>query len=152
MRGAILVEQAYAQGKMLDHTSWRLVRGISPSDIDFVIESGGNFGFVEFSKHFKSIEQLNHGQKLLYERLISRIHKSDFVGLAYHNVPEERSIDTCRDVISAEIYTQRGNFSLNQEQWEEFIATWPDNPACGINHILPRGKKYECMRKNVNTL
>ena len=152
MRGAILVEQAYAQGKMLDHTSWRLVRGISPSDIDFVIESGGNFGFVEFSKNFKSIEQLNHGQKLLYERLISRMRKSDFVGLAYHNVPEERSIDTCRDVISAEIYTQRGNFSLNQEQWEEFIATWTDNPACGINHILPRGKKYECMRKNVNTL
>ena len=146
MRGAILVEQAYAQGKMLDHSSWRLVRGISPSDIDFVIESGGNFGFVEFSKHFKSIEQLNHGQKLLYERLISRMRKSDFVGLAYHNVPEERSIDTCRDVISAEIYTQRGNFSLNQEQWEEFITTWTDNPAYGINHILPRGKKYECMR------
>ena len=146
MRGAILVEQAYAQGKMLDHSSWRLVRGISPSDIDFVIESGGNFGFVEFSKHFKSIEQLNHGQKLLYERLISRIHKSDFVGLAYHNVPEERSIDTCRDVISAEIYTQRGNFSLNQEQWEEFITTWTESPVYGINHILPRGKKYECMR------
>ena len=135
MRGAILVEQAYAQGKMLDHTSWRLVRGISPSDIDFVIESGGNFGFVEFSKNFKSIEQLNHGQKLLYERLISRMRKSDFVGLAYHNVPEERSIDTCRDVISAEIYTQLGNFSVNQEQWEVFITTWTESPVYGINHL-----------------
>ena len=146
MRGAILVEQAYAQGKMLDHTSWRLVRGISPSDIDFVIESGGNFGFVEFSKNFKSIEQLNHGQKLLYERLISRLRKSDFVGLAYHNVPEERSIDTCRDVISAEIYTQLGNFSVNQEQWEEFITTWTRSPAYAINTILPRGEWYELMR------
>ena len=54
-RGGIYREAAYALGKMLNHSEWygKLARGITASDIDFVIDANGRIIFGELSSFCK---------------------------------------------------------------------------------------------------
>jgi len=56
-RGEIIAEQAYAQGKMLDHSGWTgfLPRNITPSDIDMVIANGQSMMLIEWSSRSSAI-------------------------------------------------------------------------------------------------
>ena len=128
--GKILSVEAYAQGKMLDHSGWSLARGITPSDIDFIVESSGCFLFAEFSRDCNVVECLSRGQELAYTRL-SRRPNADAVAVCKHSVPKDRQIDTARDVESCTIYFASGTkcVLLNNEQWQLLVPKWASNPA-----------------------
>jgi hypothetical protein len=128
--GKILSVEAYAQGKMLDHSGWILARGITPSDIDFFVESSGCFLFAEFSRDCNSIDCLSRGQELAYTRLARRPN-ADAVAVCRHSVPKDRQIDTALDVESCTVYFASGTKSvlLNNEQWQQLVTKWALNPA-----------------------
>jgi hypothetical protein len=127
--GRILSEQAYAQGKMLDHGNWKLARGITPSDVDFVVESGGCFLFAEFSRGCGSFDCLSKGQRMMYARLASR--RSDIVVVCQHSVPSDRAIDTLADVEAATVYFDGGEGSVlvDNSQWQLIVEHWAESPA-----------------------
>lgn len=128
--GSIMCVEAYAQGKMLDHSSWNLARGITPSDIDFYVESSGCFLWAEFSRNSVEIESLSRGQELAYTRL-SRRPNADAVAVCRHGVPASRQIDTARDVESCTVYFASGTKSvlLDNGQWRKLVTKWSANPA-----------------------
>lgn len=128
--GAIMRVEAYAQGKMLDHSSWNLARGITPSDIDFFVESSGCFLWAEFSRDSVEIESLSRGQELAYTRL-SRRPNADAVAVCRHSVPTTRQIDTAHDVESCTVYFASGTKSvlLNNCEWQKLVTKWSANPA-----------------------
>lgn len=128
--GAIMCAEAYAQGKMLDHSSWKLARGITPSDIDFYVESSGCFLWAEFSRDSVNIDSLSRGQELAYTRL-SRRPNSDAVAVCRHSVPTNRQVDTARDVESCTVYFASGTKSvlLCNNQWQKLVTKWAENPA-----------------------
>jgi hypothetical protein len=127
--GRILSEQAYAQGKMLDHGNWKLARGITPSDVDFVVESGGCFLFAEFSRGCGSFDCLSKGQRMMYARLASR--RSDIVVVCQHSVPSDRAIDTLADVEAATVYFDGGECSvlIDNSHWQVIVEHWAESPA-----------------------
>lgn len=120
--GKILFERAYAQGKMLDHSSWNLDRGITPSDIDFFVESNGYFLYCELTKNLCDWGQISYGQKIaLYRKGL--LSDKVVVGLCQHDVPSDRQIDTKNDIICARI-----RYCLNKKeavlvpwQYQEFV-------------------------------
>src|SRR5262249_2576675 len=88
-RGAIYNERAYAQGKMLDHSSLRrkLVRNITPSDLDAVIvptengeieilenvpflDANGKIIFLELTRGAPEWQFVKKGQRLGYQNLV----------------------------------------------------------------------------------
>lgn len=128
--GAIMCVEAYAQGKMLDHSSWNLARGITPSDIDFFVESSGCFLWAEFSRESVDIHSLSRGQELAYTRLARRPN-ADAVAVCRHSVPTSRQIDTVRDVEECTVYFAGGSKSvlLCNDQWQQLVTKWAANPA-----------------------
>jgi hypothetical protein len=97
-KGAIYAEQAYAQGKMLDHSEWFsiLPRGITPSDIDMVLDNRGRMIFVELTTKYEMFEDLSTGQRILHEGL-AKCGKHVSV-LGWHDVPSSRQINTFSDI------------------------------------------------------
>lgn len=138
--GRIIVEQAYAQGKMLGSQNWsgRLARGITPSDIDFVIESNGAFLWAEFSRDSCTTDGLLKGQQLLYERLAKR-PGLDVVTVCRHCVPWEQQIDTMFDVYEATAYFACGTkaVKLTNSRWQELVVAFANN-AAAANSTLDR--------------
>lgn len=130
--GAILCEAAYAQGKMLNHSGWSgvLARGITPSDIDFYVESSGCYLFAEFSRECVDIDCLSRGQELAYRRL-SRRPNGDAVAVCKHSVPTNRAIDTKLDVEACTVYFASGTKSvlICNEQWQQLVEKWAANPS-----------------------
>ena len=128
--GRILCADAYAQGKMLDHSGWSLARGITPSDIDFFVESSGCFLFAEFSRDCFDIKGLSRGQELAYTRLATRPN-ADAVAVCNHSVPSSRQIDTANDVEFCTVYFSSGTKSvlLCNDQWKQLVTKWAANPA-----------------------
>lgn len=128
--GAIMCAEAYAQGKMLDHSSWSLARGITPSDIDFFVESSGCFLWAEFSRENVDIESLSRGQELAYTRLARRPN-ADAVAVCRHSVPTSRQINTAHDVESCTVYFASGTKSvlLGNDEWQQLVTKWAANPA-----------------------
>ena len=94
--GAIICEQAYAQGKMLDNSKWQLPRGITPSDIDMVFDDRryGRILFVELSRLHLTWNTVPVGQRKLHAGLVSAGYNKVFSCLAKHNVPPQLQIDT----------------------------------------------------------
>ena len=99
-RGKIYCEQAYAQGKMLDNSSWELPRMITPSDIDLVFDDGqmGRIIFVELSSSETHWNLLSVGQRRLYSRLVAKGHGKVFAALCKHSVPQDQQINTRNDI------------------------------------------------------
>jgi len=141
-QGRILVESAYAQGKMLDHSGWCLDRGITPSDIDFVIEAGGCFLFGELSRDNDSMRNLSKGQRIMYRRLASRSDR-DVVAVCSHSVQQDRPINTQTDILSATIYFDAGTkqIQVDNTQWQGIVVEWANNPQAVLDAL--RGTRRE---------
>jgi hypothetical protein len=127
--GAIICREAYAQGKMLDHSGWHLSRGVTPSDIDMVVESYGCFLWAELTKNACDWSTLKTGQRILYDSL-SKIPGNHVVCLARHSVPVGETVDTYEDIEAAAIRWACGTKSLllEKSQWQTLVTEWVPRP------------------------
>jgi len=131
--GRILSEAAYAQGKMLDHSGWKLARKITPMDIDMVVESNGCFLCVELKKGGAHYKTLSIGQRRAFKALLAQSDNNLLV-LAGHEVGSDRAIDTLHDISS--IYVRHGRWGeySNQDRtqvfprWTWLVEGWASNP------------------------
>jgi hypothetical protein len=138
-RGEIIVEQAYAQGKMLDHSSWRLPRNITPSDTDFVLDIGGCVLFAEFSSQHQEWVDLQNGQRWAYESQVR--HGPHIAALCFHCVRPDRAINTTNDVVSFQVMVHyRGSFLTSEcfdgQRWERFVKAFGNDPIALRGKIL----------------
>lgn len=142
--GAIMFREAYAQGKMLDHSGWHLARGVTPSDIDMVVESYGCFLFAELTKNGCDWSNLKTGQRILYESL-ARIPGNHVVCLARHSVPSGEQVDTYEDIEAASVRWAGGAKSLllDASQWRVLVTEWVPRPHQVIGWL---DKHYEVLR------
>lgn len=121
-KGSIMCEMAYAQSKMLDHSSWNnLPRGITPSDIDCVFANGHQMLFTEISSTWKEWQNLKYGQRRVYEDLIVQLPNS-LAALAFHNVPWKQQIDTKNDIISFAIMLNIDGLVCTSSH---VVGSWP---------------------------
>lgn len=139
-RGSILVEQAYAQGKMLDHSSWVLPRNITPSDIDAVVDANGSVIFAELSTQCTTWGTLRKGQRLLHEALVrGGPHCS---ALCFHSVGAERPINSKTDVDSFQlILFDHGLIELDVWEgrfWPGFVENWVKDPLRARRRLISR--------------
>ena len=127
--GAIICREAYAQGKMLNHSGWHLARGVTPSDIDFVVESYGCFLWAELTKNGCDWGSLKTGQRILYESL-AKIPGNHIVCLARHSVPKGEVVDTYADIEAAAVRWACGSKSLilDASQWQVLVTEWVARP------------------------
>lgn len=111
MKGSILVEEAYAAGKMLDHSGWHgvLPRNGTPSDVDMTIstsqidmavDNNGVILIVELSTRTDKWHELNTGQRLLYENMVWAGQGNIKAALCHIIPAPEKQIDTVNDVVS----------------------------------------------------
>ena len=139
-RGKIFAQQAYALGKMLDHSSWQkgervLPRKVTGSDIDVpnvtVFDNQGLMIFCEFSRVCCSWnhDSIKVGQRLMYEGLIR--HTAHCAVLCKHTVdPDEgRAINTRLDVDSFQVmiwdfHTIKGQICVGNDLWQKFVFDW----------------------------
>lgn len=131
LRGAIHTEAAYAQGKMLDNSSWNLPRKITPSDFDCVFDNGGRLVLAEFSSSCSEWGELKYGQRLAYESAIKGTH--NLAALCKHGVPPDRQINTRNDVDSFQVmFCVAGDLVLSPlfdgNRWGRFIESWFSSP------------------------
>ena len=138
--GGIRCPEAYAQGKMLDHSWWSgKMRGkITPSDIDIVIESHGCFLWCEVSRQYKTIEEMPTGQRILLANL-SRLAGVHCVAVLYHGLMSgSKEIDTANDIASATVYFDRGTgvATLSPEDWRAFATAWTFHSPNAVTEFL----------------
>jgi hypothetical protein len=138
--GGIRCPEAYAQGKMLDHSWWygQMARGITPSDIDMVIESYGCFLFCELSRSTNSLYELSRGQRLMLVAL-SRIQGVHAVAILRHELfSQSKAVCTATDIVSARVYFHGGteNCVLNGDSWRGFASHWTRDPAGAVRDWL----------------
>ena len=110
MRGSIISQEAYARGKMLDHSAWRntLPRNITPSDIDMVIDNNGIILMIELSSKTDRWHLLSRGQRLLYENIVWAGQGNIKAALALiHPEPPDKQIDTVNDIISFSVMCRK---------------------------------------------
>ena len=127
-RGNILVEEAYAQGKMLNHAAWckgewKMPRNITPSDIDFAIDNDGKVLFCELNSSESEWAKLGLGQRLLYRNLI--FNSAHLSVLCKHSVPKTKKINTRHDVESFQVLVySTGNKYPNGYQTTRIDRDW----------------------------
>jgi hypothetical protein len=134
-RGSILHSEAYALGKMLDHSSWHygfgLPRLITPSDIDAAFDNDGHVLFTEFSSVSREWKQLKAGQRRLYENIIRGTHHA--AALCKHGVSpnDERPINTRDDIGCFQVMLHDPDIGFvipppfdQPGAWERFIFKW----------------------------
>lgn len=143
--GSIICQEAYAQGKMLDHSGWNLARGVTPSDIDMVVESYGCFLFIELTKGCCDWSNLKTGQRILYDSL-AKIPGNHVVCLARHSVSSGRYVDTYMDIEAALVRWATGKKSLLLEasQWRFLVTEWVPRPRQAVSWL---DKHYETLEK-----
>lgn len=143
--GAIICHEAYAQGKMLDHSGWHLARGVTPSDIDMVVESFGCFLFAELTKGDCDWSNLKTGQKILYNSL-AKIPGNHVICLARHSVPSGEYVDTYQDIEAALVRwaTGRKSLLLEASQWRFLVTEWVPRPRQTIGWLE---KQYDELRR-----
>jgi len=142
LRGAIMHEQAYAQGKMLNHTGWRdiLPRMITPSDCDMqFFDNNGRILLAEFSSRNTGWFELSKGQRMGYEALVKlgagpRVRC--IACLCKHSVPKENQINTLTDVktfsvmipakCSAGVVCTFNPYPASI--WNQFVSMWFSDP------------------------
>lgn len=134
--GGIRCPEAYAQGKMLDHSWWfGNMRGkITPSDIDMVVESYGCFLWCELSRDAESIAELSRGQRIMLTNL-SRIPGVHCVAVLRHGLlSQSKAIDTAMDVQCAAVYFDGGTRKvvLDGDEWRAFASHWTHDPAGSV--------------------
>ena len=127
--GGIICREAYAQGKMLDHSAWNLSRSVTPSDIDMVVDSRGCFLWAELTRKSCDWNNLSTGQRVMYDSL-SKIPGNHIVCLARHSVPSGELIDTYRDIKEVAVRWACGSKSLlmDAEQWRRLVTEWVSRP------------------------
>jgi hypothetical protein len=138
--GGIRCPEAYAQGKMLDHSSWYglMARKITPSDIDMVVESYGCFLFCELSRDADSMATLSRGQRIMLSAL-SRLNGTHCVAILTHGLlSHSKPIDTATDIRSACVYFDAGTKRaiLDGDGWIRFAAHWTFDPAGAVSKCL----------------
>lgn len=140
VRGAILVETAYAQGKMLDCSGWGdLPRGITPSDVDLVFDNAGRILFCELSTQCDKWEDLKRGQRMLYEELV--VDARHCAVLLRHSTPTDEQINTKTgiDVFQPMVVADGAHFyrgPLQGDKWPGFVKKWFENPDVIRNWII----------------
>ena len=127
-KGSIIAEQAYAQGKMLDHSSWPISpKGRTFSDIDAVFDNNGWLIFVEFARSDLPLtwNNISAGQRWLYKSTLYNKQGSIAI-LACHNVPSDQQIDTMKDITHASAMSHdfKTETSLSNKQWVQVVTTW----------------------------
>lgn len=137
--GAIVSEEAYALGKMLDHTAWRrgdrvLPRGITGSDIDFILDNAGYEIIGELSKVSNEWKEISNGQRRVYEGLV-KWGAPHVAVLCRHdvNLNERRAISPKLDVISFQPMLCNhglvvGRVYEGNALWQAFVASWFNDP------------------------
>jgi hypothetical protein len=137
--GAILSEEAYALGKMLDHAAWQrgdriLPRGITGSDIDFVLDNAGYEIIGELSRSAAEWKQTTFAQKRVYEGLI-KWGAPHVAVLCLHNIDpsERRAISPKLDVVSFQpmLCDHRiivGRVYQGNALWQTFVESWFKDP------------------------
>ena len=141
-RGGIRNVEAYARGKMLDHSSWqkgiKLPRSVTPSDIDIVFDNAGWLLHCEVSSKHTRWEELAKeakGQALLYENLI--FQTSNCAALCRHSVPlsERRAINSREDINAFQLmlYAPRSGVVYSPvykggARWNDFVHSWFGQP------------------------
>lgn len=141
--GRIMVEQAYAQGKMLDHSGLNLHHGISPMDFDSVIERNGYFLVVEFTRKEPSWDNLDTGQ---YRAFREAVKKPGFLLiLARHSVPQSQAIETHKDVDEFTAWWDGGARELRcPGAWfPSLCRLWSDNPFDVFDRLNKRWEEKE---------
>jgi hypothetical protein len=139
-KGAILCEQAYAQGKMLDHSEWvSLPRGITPSDVDFAFDNKGRMILCELSSKHSSWADVPYGQRLLYQNLVTG--SPHVAALCRHNVPRERAINTRVDVSAFQLMFSFGgelfvSIEMPGDAWARFVTKWFESPSGVLRSVL----------------
>lgn len=124
-RGKVYAPDAYAQGKMLDHSGWagRLPRRITPSDVDMVIDNAGSIIYGELSSRTDVWTQIEYGQRLMYWDIIRGT--SNIAVLLKHSVPKTEMVRTDCDIKTFSIMFDTG---LRQPGYRQLAASilWPD--------------------------
>ena len=149
--GSIISEQAYAQGKMLDHSEWHglLPRGATPSDIDMLIANRKKMIFVEFSRNCDDWEQLNTGQCWLYEDIVRNGAGKVIAALLQHSVPTDRTVRTISDVERfqimylspmSEIKTTRTFETEHGFCWRRFVEQWVIDATAAVQMLVKNEK------------
>ena len=138
--GAIISEEAYALSKMLDHTAWQrgdriLPRGITGSDIDFVLDNAGYEIIGELSRTSAEWKGTSLGQRRVYEGLI-RWGAPHVAVLCRHNVDpdERRAISPKLDVVSFQPMLCDhgivvGRVYQGNALWQAFVDSWFRDPV-----------------------
>jgi hypothetical protein len=146
--GKPFAPEAYAQGKMLDHSGWRLPRGITPSDIDMVFENrpeGGASLVGELSSSCSAWSTIDKAQRDVYLSLIR--NQMHCAVLCKHSVRPElgRLIRTDSDVESYELIAWDFGFVYSgiitgNAHWQRLVQQWfePDGPARVRRRFLGR--------------
>jgi hypothetical protein len=146
-RGAIFAEEAYAQGKMLENSSWNSVlpRGITPSDTDMVFDNLGAIIHGELSSAVKEWTALARGQRWTYQSKIKH-NACHCAVLAHHNVKPEYGckIDTLRDILTFQVMVFfwcdfRVSRIIEGAHWQKFVTSWFRNPDGLRGEVFERG-------------
>jgi hypothetical protein len=137
--GRVILEQAYAIGKMLDNSGWNgLLRDkITPSDIDhpaipLCFDNNGAVIFADLSINCDDWSRALRGQRRLYESIIR--NSPHCAVICRHNVPPEigRQIDTLRDVDRFQVMVWDDGPVLSPTYdgayWQGFVTTWVNEP------------------------
>lgn len=136
-RGEIYCAEAYAQGKMINHSAWlneepRLPRRITPSDIDSMggchamFDNGGKIIHVEFSRGLQKWDQGSRGQLMAYKGLVN--FSPHCSALCKHSVDTDRQICSRHDVKSFQVMVW--DFGIvttpiyQGSEWERFVFAW----------------------------
>ena len=134
-KGSIVVEQAYAQGKMLNHASWQLGDGRAMSDIDSVLDRNGHVLFIELARAYGPIgwRDISGGQQWLYSSIAKLSPKVACV-LAWHNVSCDRQIDTRNDIEGARALFAQGKHGvrLSGDEYRELVEAWDRDPVAAL--------------------
>ena len=146
--GVIRIEEAYAQGKMLNNAKWKgfLPRGSTPSDIDMVFQDMQHqrILFCELSRRQRYWRDVTHAQRHVYIGAITSGQGKSLAVLLNHNVPASRQIDTYSDIVTFQImsfaallgYTTSSLF--NGSDWPNFVKSFYSGSE---RNLLSRLKK-----------
>lgn len=148
--GSVILEEAYALGKMLDHSGWNgLLRDhITPADIDIpgvpmVFDNKGAIIFADLTRSYLSWDKVLVGQWLLYEALAH--HGPHCSILCKHSVTPQtgRKINTLLDVEQFQVMVWDFEPVLSPvydgTRWQHFVTLWVNKsygPSKIRRHIL----------------
>lgn len=130
LKGDIFSIEAYAQGKMLNHSSWNgiLPRNGMPSDIDAVLDNNGDLLMIELSSNCEQWFHLSFGQRTLYENLVRAGQGKIMAVLCRQVTPPGEKIDTVKNVVSFQPMWWDKDIIIGKvypgEKWITYVQKW----------------------------